>query len=63
MVETIKGLNWKDIAVRSAKTFLAAALAGWSLTGYSFEKGAIVGAVSAGLTALINFALEIWKQK
>lgn len=63
MVETIKSLDWKDIIVRSVKTFVAAFVPTWALTNYSFEKGAIIGAGAAGVTALLNFVLEVWKQK
>lgn len=63
MIQTIKDLNWKDVCVRSLKTFLAAFLPVWAMTNYSLEKGALVGAFAAGITALWNFVLEIWKQK
>lgn len=63
MLNTFKNLNWKDIVVRSSKTFSASFLAGWALTGYAIEKGAIVGAVSAGFTALLNFGLEVWNSQ
>ena len=59
----LRNIDWKDILVRSGKTFIAAFLAGWALTGYSWDKGAIVGAFSAGFTAVINTGLEIWKLK
>ncbi len=63
MLDTFKNLNWKDVAIRALKTFLAAFLPVWAATGYNFESGAVIGACAAGITALWNFGLELWKTK
>jgi hypothetical protein len=44
----------KDVLVRAAKTFVQAGLATWALSNYDFSKGAIVGAVAAGISAVWN---------
>lgn len=48
----------KDILVRAAKTFLQGALATWAVTGYDFGKSAVVGAVAAGISAVMNLLLQ-----
>lgn len=62
MLQVFKNIDWRDIGIRSVKTFVAAFLSGWALTNYSWDKGAIVGAFAAGFTAILNLGLEVWKQ-
>ena len=49
--------KYADLLIRAAKTFIQSFLAVWALTQYDFEKGAIVGAVAAGISAVMNLAI------
>lgn len=44
----------KDVLERSLKTFVQAGLAMWALSNYDLSKGAVVGAVAAGISAVWN---------
>jgi hypothetical protein len=44
----------KDIVVRAAKTFIQAFLATWAVTSFDFQKGALIGAIAAGISATMN---------
>lgn len=46
------------LALRALKTFFQAGLAAWAVTGYNFEKGAVVGAIAAGVSALMNLFIQ-----
>lgn len=47
------GIN-RDVIVRALKTFAQAMLATWAVTNFDFEKGAIVGSLAAGFSAVWN---------
>ncbi len=51
----------KDVVIRSAKTFVQAFVAAWLLTGNSFEKNALLGAVAAGVAAVWNVVVPAVK--
>lgn len=55
-----KEYNMKGNAlfVRAFKTFVQAGLATWAVTNFDFTTGAIVGAVAAGLSALMNLFIQ-----
>jgi hypothetical protein len=60
-------INWKDIAVRSAKTFVQGALA-YALYNYASvdELGLqvfVIGAIAAGVSAIWNITIEVKKTK
>ncbi len=60
-------IDWKDIAVRSAKTFVQGALA-YALYNYATvdELGwqvFIIGAVAGGVSAVWNITIEVKKLK
>jgi len=60
-------INWKDIAVRSAKTFVQGALA-YALYNYASvdELGLqvfVVGVIAAGVSAIWNITIEVKKIK
>lgn len=62
-----KTIDWKDIAVRSAKTFVQGALA-YALYNYSSvdELGLqvfVVGVIAAGVAAIWNITIEVKKIK
>jgi len=62
-----KTIDWKDIAVRSAKTFVQGTLA-YILYNYARvdELGLqvfIVGAIAAGVAAIWNITIEVKKIK
>jgi len=44
----------KDILWRAFKTFVQAFLASWALFGYDFSQSALLGAGSAGISAVWN---------
>jgi len=48
------GYKVNDITVRAVKTFLQAFLAAWALSNYDVSKGAVIGAVAAGISAIVN---------
>lgn len=63
-----KKLNWKDIAIRALKTFAQGFLAALTVTLPSADladvaviKSLFIGAIAAGVSAVMNFALEIMK--
>jgi len=51
-------LDVKDIAVRAFKTFVQGALAAWAVTGNATTKEAAVGALAAGISAVMNLVLQ-----
>ena len=51
-------MNSNALFVRALKTFIQAGLATWAVTGFDFTTGAIVGAVAAGLSALMNLFIQ-----
>ncbi len=51
----------KDIAVRALKTFVQGFIAGWSLTNFDMESGAVVGAIAAGVSAVMNISVELYR--
>ncbi len=51
-------LNYKDVSVRAVKTFIQAALAAWVVTGNATTKEAGVGALAAGISAVMNLFLQ-----
>lgn len=51
-------MNGKALFVRALKTFVQAGLATWAVTGFDFTTGAIVGATSAGISALMNLFIQ-----
>lgn len=62
-----QSINWKDIAVRSAKTFVQGALA-YALYNYTRvdELGLqvfIIGVIAGGLSAIWNITIEVKKLK
>jgi hypothetical protein len=54
----MKNINWHAIAVRAVKSFVQAFLATWALTNYNLEKGALVGAATAGVSAIMNVLIQ-----
>ena len=60
----MKKIDWKDILIRAVKTFLEAALAYMIATmqnGLDFSKAVILGALAAGITALLNYFYALLK--
>ena len=53
-----KDMNGNALFVRAFKTFVQAGLATWSVTNFDFTTGAIVGAIAAGLSALMNLFIQ-----
>lgn len=47
-------INGNAIWIRALKTFVQAAGAAWAVTGFDLGKGALIGAVAAGVSALMN---------
>lgn len=47
-----------DMLERAAWTYLQAFLAAWAMTGFSFTKGAIIGALAAALSVLKTWAKQ-----
>lgn len=51
-------MNGNALFVRAFKTFVQAGLATWAVTGFDFTTGAIIGAVAAGISALMNLFIK-----
>lgn len=51
-------MNGNALLIRALKTFVQAGLATWAVTGFDFTTGAIVGAVAAGISALMNLFIQ-----
>lgn len=67
MAKKKQSIDWKDIAVRSAKTFVQGALA-YALLNYANadELGwsvFIIGVIAGGVSALWNITIEVKKLK
>lgn len=62
-IQTEQESTWKDIAVRAAKTFLQAFLASLPVdaallgSGWNVWRAALLSAVAAGISAVMNLAL------
>ena len=61
--------NWKDILIRASKTFiqgffgaLAITLPNSDLASESVLKSLLIGALASGISALMNFVLELLKK-
>lgn len=61
--------NWKDILIRALKTFiqgflgaLAITLPNSDLASESVLKSLLIGALASGISALMNFVLELLKK-
>lgn len=50
-----------DVIVRAAKTFVATFLAAWALTNNQTTKVALISAFSAGVTAVWNYSLQVYR--
>jgi len=48
------GIITRDIILRALKTFIQAFLAAWTVTQFDFSKSVILGAVAAGISAVMN---------
>lgn len=48
----------RDLLERAAWTFVQGFLAGWAVSNFQLNKGAAVGALAAGLSALKTFIKE-----
>lgn len=62
--------NWKDILIRAIKTFfqgflgaLAVTLPTSDLTDMAIVKSILIGAVAGGLSALMNFVIQILQKE
>lgn len=62
--------NWKDILIRAGKTFLqgflgalAVTLPSSDLTDTTIIKSILIGAVAGGLSALMNFVIQILQKE
>lgn len=61
--------DWKDIGIRALKTFFQGFLGALAVTlpssGYSFEvmKPIIVGAVAAGISAVMNMTVQLLQKE
>lgn len=51
-------MNANALLIRAFKTFIQGFLAAWVLTGNSVEKNALIGAVAAGISALMNLFIQ-----
>lgn len=51
-------MNVNALIVRAFKTFVQAFVPAWALTNYDLSKGALVGALAAGLSALMNLFIQ-----
>lgn len=51
-------MSGNALLIRALKTFIQAGLATWAVTNFDFTTGAIVGAVAAGLSALMNLFIQ-----
>ena len=49
----------KDIVIRAVKTFIQAFLAAWAITNYQLTKVALLAAVAAGVSAVMNIARDL----
>lgn len=52
-------MNYKDIFKRAGKTFVQSFLASWGLTQFDIEKGAVIGALAAGISAAMNIVIAL----
>lgn len=55
--------NWKDIGIRTLKTFLVAGLSAVATLGLNDWKTWIITFASAGGTAVINFLIKVLKNQ
>lgn len=62
--------NWKDILIRAIKTFfqgflgaLVVTLPSSDLTDTTIIKSILIGAVAGGLSAVMNFAIQILQKE
>lgn len=62
--------DWKDIGIRAGKTFLqgflgalAVTLPSSDLTDVTIIKSILIGAVAGGLSALMNFVIQILQKE
>ena len=62
--------NWKDILIRAIKTFfqgflgaLAVTLPSSDLTDATIIKSILIGAVAGGLSAVMNFVIQILQKE
>ena len=55
----LKNLNHKDIFIRASKTALATFVATVIATNQPYSKQALVAAVSAAGTAVLNYILQV----
>lgn len=51
-------MNANAILIRAFKTFVQTFLAAWAVTNFDFEKGSVVAAVAAGISALMNLFIQ-----
>ena len=51
-------MNSNAILIRAFKTFIQAFLPAWALTNYDLTTGAVVGALAAGISALMNLFIQ-----
>ncbi len=51
-------MNANAILIRAFKTFVQTFLAAWAVTSYDFEKGAVVAAVAAAISAVMNLFIQ-----
>lgn len=58
LMKLIKDMNSNALFVRAFKTFVQAGLATWAVTNFDFTTGAIVGAIAAGISALMNLFIQ-----
>jgi hypothetical protein len=52
----------KDIAIRALKTFVQAFLAAWAVTNFQLTKIAVLAAVAAGISAIMNLIRDLCKK-
>lgn len=52
-------MDYKDIAVRSAKTFIQAFVATWVVTQDPFSQAGLVAAAAAGVSAIWNTVILV----
>lgn len=46
------------IVIRAFKTFIQTFIATWALTNFDTEKGVVVGAAAAGISAAMNLFIQ-----
>lgn len=51
-------MSGNALLVRAFKTFVQAFLAAWAVTSFDFGTAAIIGATSAGVSALMNLFIQ-----